>query len=178
MTVYSLSLNKGDYAYSIAYHQGYDDLQLDTNEEALNSMKLSIEALTEAIRSYAVVDYSFNISLNKVKFGAEGKDYSVSFTAKTFSQDIYPQKVINMAMSIKQPREREKEINKDRAAMLLNIDALKAEVERYLNGERAQSELSFEDDLEEEADVEIEDIVTAGPADDDTPYVGDIDLFD
>lgn len=101
MTVYSLNLNKTDYVYSIAYHQGNDDMQLDTNEEALNSMKLAIEAVEEAIREYAVIDYSFNVHLNKVKFGSEGKDHAVNFTITTFSQEIYPRKTITLAMPIR-----------------------------------------------------------------------------
>lgn len=61
----------------------------------------------------------------------------------------------------------------------MNIETLYSEVEKYLNGQRAQSELSFEDELDEDdaADVEIEDIETGGVEYDDTPLVEDIDIF-
>ena len=180
MVVYSLNLNKADYAYSIAYHQGNDDMTLDTNEEALNSMKLAIEAVTEAVRIFAEVGNNYEVKVNKVKFGNDGKDHSIQFTAQTFSKDIYPKRIINSAMTIRQPGEREKDVAADRAKLLLNIDALKSEVERYLNGDRAQAALDFGDEIDEEeaADVEIEDIYLATPEDDDTPLCEDIDIFE
>lgn len=148
MTIYSISFNKGDYAYSISYHQGNDDMTLETNEEAKNSLNIAKTALQYAIREYAEVNEIFDIVINKVTFGDDKKDNHISFTASTFSKEIFPKKIINQNMKIAKIRKHEKDIEATRAKVLINIESLYSEVEKYLQGERAQQELDLEDEEE------------------------------
>lgn len=161
MTVYSISFNKADYAYSISYHSGNDDMTLDTNEEARNSLKVSKEALKNAVKEYAQISEDFEISLNTVKFGDEKKDGHISFTATTISKDIFPKKIINQSMKIAKIAKREKDVEKTRAKVLLMLDDLYSEVEKYLAGDRAQQELP----LEEVNDPEVSQAEDTGSSD-------------
>ena len=173
MSIYSISYGKGDYAYSIAYHQGNNDLQLDTNEEPLSSMVIAKEAVAAAVREYAEIGDNFEVVIQKVKFGDEKKDHTISFLAQTFSKDIWPRKIIRQAMSISTPGKRETDVAADRASLLVHIEELRGEVEKYVSGKRAQYEL-FQDDEEMADDIEIEDI-EAGQEEIDVPG---FDMFD
>lgn len=157
MTIYSIAFNKRDFRYSIGYKSGSDNLTLDTNEEALSSMEVAIQTLAQSLKNYCNIDDGYEVSIDKVNFGVGHKPFSVVFTARSTSKAIYPQKIVHMAMNIRQSDHWEKEIAEDRASVLINIGELLGEVGRYLNGERNQQKLDFREDQEEETEL-IDDI--------------------
>lgn len=180
MTVYSISFNKADYAYSISYHTGNDDMTLDTNEEARNSLIFSKTALINAIRDYAAVSDIFDIKINTVRFGLGNKDSMISFTATTISKDIFPKKIINQSMKIAKIAKREKDVEKTRAKVLLMLDDLYSEVEKYLAGERAQQELPLEVTplVSEETEEEIKDTEVSQEEDPNNKDMFGFDIFE
>lgn len=178
MKVYSISFNKGDYAYSIAYHERNDDMQLDTNEAALDSMKVAKGALKEALREYASINELFEIEINKVVFGKENKDNSIKFCA--INKLVFPPKLITMSTNIPPVGKREKEVESSRAKVLINIESLYDEVERYLNGERSQGAFEFDDEIDimqEALEETKEELDLPEQIEDMTAEYGDIDIF-
>lgn len=143
MTVYSITLNKSEYIYSIKYHCGNDDMQLDTNEEPLASMKLAIGVVKDALRQYAEINDNFNISLGTIKFGYEDKDSSVTAVAYSADPTVYPKKEVAISTKVIPVNKREKSVAEDRARLLLALYDLAGEVAKYLNGERAQRTLEL-----------------------------------
>lgn len=131
--------NKSDFAYTIEYFDGKDVRRIATNDEALNSMKLAIGALENSIKDlFAINDYS--VRLNAVTFG-KNEDTQSTAQLSIFGNDR------DAALLVKIHPVSKTDKNPDGLLVSANVNVygLKAEVEKYINGERAQQEMDFSD---------------------------------
>lgn len=128
--------NKGDYAYTIEYFDGKDVRKIATNDEALNSMRLAIGALENSIKD--LFQIPLGIKLNSVSFG---KDEN---TQSTCQCSVFGSGRDGALLAKIHPVNKN-ETNPDGLIVSANVNVygLRAEVEKYINGERAQQEMDF-----------------------------------
>lgn len=139
LQIKKVQFNKGDFAYTIEYFDGKDVLKLATNDEALESMRLAIGALERSIKDlFAINEYS--VKLNAVNFGKNDDSQS------TAQLSIYGNgRDAGLLAKIHPIAKTDKNPDGLLVSANVNIYGLRAEVEKYINGERAQQDLDFTD---------------------------------
>lgn len=139
LQIKSVVFNKGDYLYTIEYFDGKSVRKISTNEEALESLGLSVSVLANACKDYLEQAYRMNVKVNSVKFGKENsKTCAVQLTVQA------GEKIFGIVTKIHPVASSENFPDKDQVRCNEALTELWGEVERYINGERAQKELPFE----------------------------------
>lgn len=150
MQIKNVVFNKGDFLYSIEYFDGKAVRKVSTNEEALNSFDLSVSALAKALKDFLLINESYVIKIQKIKFGKNDDCASaVTLNVYTGGKDMVIQtKIIPV---------NENEHFTDQLLLSCNehLKDVRGEVEKYINGEVAQNELPFNQEEAEPFDVEL-----------------------
>lgn len=150
MTIYSVIFGKGDYSYSIKYHNDNNDLTLDTNEAPLDSFKLSVGTMSQAIREYLEISDGWEVAIKAIKFLE--KDVAISVVI-TKNNDEYPKPEYSAGTKIAKNYKEENYPNMARIKVLENAVILYDELEKYLRGEKLQKELPLNESEEETEQV-------------------------
>ena len=139
MNIKSLAIDKGDYGLEISYiGNNGDENKIATNDAPLQALKLAIGCVEEDIRQYLHIEGMFKTSLKSVKF-----DESPTVVIQLQELDRYPPKIAVLTTRLHQAGKQEHDIEPARAQGLINIEELRGECERFINGERANQELDL-----------------------------------
>lgn len=145
MQIKNIAFNKGDYRYSIEYFDGKAVRKISTNEEALSSFDVAVSTLAISCKNYLKLDDGQNVTITHIRFG-KNDDAPSSIFLNAFGAGV--------EMNIKTRLiPVHKEENYPDLLLIKCNDSLSevyGECVRYLNGERAQSEFSFDFEDKEE----------------------------
>lgn len=140
LQIKNVVFNKGDYLYTIEYFDGKSVRKISTNEEALDSLGLAVGQLAVACKNYLELADRMNVKVNSVKFSKEnGKTCAVQLTVQA------GEKIYGIVTKIHPAASTENFPDDNQVRCNEALTELRGEVERYINGERAQPELDFED---------------------------------
>lgn len=139
LQIKSVVFDKGDYAYTIEYFDGHAVRKISTNEEALESMKLARGALANSLKNYLEIAGHMNCTVNTVKFG-KNSESSSSVQMTVWSGE----KQMGVVSKVRPVSKSETFPDELLVSCNVCVNDLRGEVERYINGERAQAELDFD----------------------------------
>ena len=138
LQINSVLFNKGDFLYTIEYFDGKCVRKIATNEEALNSFVMAVKALAECLKKYLLIDDVYSCKINSIRFGkSEDSPTTVQMNCSSGLKMMGIVTKINPCNSNKEVPEVEQ------VSLYYNLIEVRGEVERYINGERAQKELDF-----------------------------------
>ena len=139
LQIKSVVFDKGDYAYTIEYFDGHAVRKISTNEEALQSMPIARGSLAIAMKNYLELGSGMNCTVNTVKFG-KNEECSSSVQMSVWSGE----KVMAVVSKVRPISKTETFPDELLVSCNTCVNDLRGEVERYINGERAQAELDFD----------------------------------
>ena len=151
LQIKNVVFDKGDYAYTIEYFDGHAVRKISTNEEALQSLVIARAALANALKNYMLINEVMSCRVNSVRFGKnEESASSVQMTVWSGEKQMgVVSKIRTISKSETFPDEQLVSCN-------VCVNDLRGEVEKYINGGRAQQELSFDDAPEDVEDAEAQ----------------------
>lgn len=142
LQIKSVLFNKGDFLYTIEYFVGKCVRKIATNEEALASFDMAVKALAECLKKNLLLDDVYSCKINSIRFGKnEDSPNSIQMNCTSGIKMMGIVTKINPCNSKKDVPEVEQVV------LYNNLIEVLVEVERYINGERAQKELDFEGDV-------------------------------
>jgi len=139
LQIKTVVFDKGDYAYTIEYFDGYAVRKISTNEEALNSMVLARGALANACRKYLEFGDKMNCTVNQVRFGKNEE------TTSSVQMTVWNgEKIMGVVTKVRPISASETFPDEQLVSCNSCVDELRGEVQRYIAGERAQQELGLD----------------------------------
>lgn len=142
LQIKNVLFNKGDFLYTIEYFDGKCVRKIATNEEALNSFDMAVQSLAECIKKHLLIDDVFSCKINSIRFGKnEDSPNSIQMNCASGL------KMMGIVTRIAPCNSKKDVPEVEEVALYNNLIEVRGEVERYINGERAQKELDFEGDL-------------------------------
>lgn len=139
LQIKNVLFNKGDFLYTIEYFDGKCVRKIATNEEALNSFDMAVKVLAECIKKNLLLDDVYSCKINSIRFGKnEDSPNSIQMSCSAGLKMMGIVTKINPCNSKKDVPEVEQVV------LYNNLIEVRGEVERYINGERAQKKLDFE----------------------------------
>lgn len=142
LQIKNVLFNKGDFLYTIEYFDGKCVRKIATNEEALNSFDMSVKALAECLKKNLLLDDVYSCKINSIRFGKN--EDSPNSIQMTFTSGI---KMMGIVTKINPCNSKKDVPEVEQVALYNNLIEVRGEVERYINGERAQKELDFGGDV-------------------------------
>lgn len=143
MQIKNVVFNKGDFRLTIDYFDGKDVKKLSTNDESQDSLQVAIDTLVASSRRWCEIPDYFSLSFGSVKFG-KNENSASSIQLNAFSG----MKTMGIITKIPKLNKNETFPDEIHVSMAQNLSELRGEIDRFLKGERAQKELPFDEELE------------------------------